>query len=164
MGATQNSRHSAATRTASLGGADAATMHDLVRKLSCAGISIVYISHHLDEVLGLADRITVLRDGRRMSRSRTSARSGPARPAELTLTVRAHEVVAVLGPAVDGQSELFDLLGGRRRPSGGRIRVAGADVAAGDHRGAGRPATEHDDGVPAGGQPLSLRRSSTAEE
>ncbi|MCX5494471.1 sugar ABC transporter ATP-binding protein [Kaistia dalseonensis] len=34
-----------------------------VRALRSQGVAIIYISHHLDEVLALADRITVLRDG-----------------------------------------------------------------------------------------------------
>jgi ribose transport system ATP-binding protein len=34
------------------------------RQLRSEGIAIVYISHRMEEVLSLADRITVLRDGR----------------------------------------------------------------------------------------------------
>ena len=35
-----------------------------IRRLRAQGVGIVYISHRLDEVLAIADRITVLRDGR----------------------------------------------------------------------------------------------------
>jgi len=39
---------------------------DLVRNLKKRGVSIVFISHALEEALALADRITVLRDGKRV--------------------------------------------------------------------------------------------------
>ncbi len=37
---------------------------DLVRRLRARGITIVYISHRLEEVFRIADRVTVLKDGR----------------------------------------------------------------------------------------------------
>ena len=43
---------------------DAAHLADAIRSLRAAGTAFVYISHFLDEVLGLADTVTVLRDGR----------------------------------------------------------------------------------------------------
>jgi ribose transport system ATP-binding protein len=39
----------------------------IVRKLTEQGISIIYISHHLDEVFKIADRVTVIRDGEKIS-------------------------------------------------------------------------------------------------
>ena len=36
----------------------------VIRRLSGEGVAIVYISHRMEEVLALADRVTVLRDGR----------------------------------------------------------------------------------------------------
>jgi len=35
----------------------------IIKRLAAEGISIIYISHHLDEVFKIADRVTVIRDG-----------------------------------------------------------------------------------------------------
>ena len=50
--------------TASLSHQEASTLMRMVRKLADQGIGIVYISHKLDEIFEIADRVTVLRDGR----------------------------------------------------------------------------------------------------
>lgn len=50
--------------TSSLTHADAAALFDVIRRLKAAGIAVVYISHFLEEILQLAGRCTVLRDGR----------------------------------------------------------------------------------------------------
>ena len=39
----------------------------IIKKLSAEGISIIYISHHLDEVFKIADRVTVIRDGEKIN-------------------------------------------------------------------------------------------------
>jgi ribose transport system ATP-binding protein len=49
--------------TTALGPQEVDQLHALVRERSNAGVGIVYVSHRLPEVLGIADRITVLRDG-----------------------------------------------------------------------------------------------------
>lgn len=46
---------------------DADNLMKIIRKLSAAGISCIYISHRLEEVFALADRIAVLRDGNLIS-------------------------------------------------------------------------------------------------
>jgi ribose transport system ATP-binding protein len=50
--------------TATLPEADVATLHDVLRRLRAQGLGIVYVTHRLDEVFRMADRVTVLRDGR----------------------------------------------------------------------------------------------------
>jgi ABC-type sugar transport system ATPase subunit len=50
--------------TSSLSEAEAKRLFDVVRQLRAAGISIVYISHRLEEIINLADDISVLRDGK----------------------------------------------------------------------------------------------------
>jgi ribose transport system ATP-binding protein len=49
--------------TTALGPEDVERLHALVLEQSRAGVGIVYVSHRLPEVLGIADRVTVLRDG-----------------------------------------------------------------------------------------------------
>ena len=50
--------------TSSLQRDDVVHLFNLIRKLSAEGISVIYISHFLEEVRQIADRFTVLRDGR----------------------------------------------------------------------------------------------------
>ena len=49
--------------TASLTEIDVTRLFDLVRRLKSRGVGIVYISHRLEEIFEIADRVTVLRDG-----------------------------------------------------------------------------------------------------
>jgi ribose transport system ATP-binding protein len=50
--------------TSSLQREDVGHLFTLIRKLSAEGISVIYISHFLEEVRQISDRFTVLRDGR----------------------------------------------------------------------------------------------------
>jgi ABC-type sugar transport system ATPase subunit len=50
--------------TSALNANEKEALFRLIRQLRARGIGIIYISHHLHEVTALADRITVLRDGR----------------------------------------------------------------------------------------------------
>ena len=40
------------------------TLFDVVRRLTAEGVGVVYISHRLDEIRRIGDRVTVLADGR----------------------------------------------------------------------------------------------------
>jgi ribose transport system ATP-binding protein len=53
--------------TAALGLADTDRLHELIRRLAEQGQAILYISHRLDEVFRIADKITVLKDGHRVA-------------------------------------------------------------------------------------------------
>ena len=50
--------------TSSLTSVETKTLHRMIRTLRESGRTIVYVSHFLDEVLNLADTVTVLRSGR----------------------------------------------------------------------------------------------------
>jgi ABC-type sugar transport system ATPase subunit len=50
--------------TAPLGAFERSRLYDLIGRLKENGVSIIFISHDLDEVLQLCDRVSVMRDGR----------------------------------------------------------------------------------------------------
>jgi D-xylose transport system ATP-binding protein len=50
--------------TAALTGAEVETLFRIVGELKARGVGMVYISHKLEEVFRISDRVTVLRDGR----------------------------------------------------------------------------------------------------
>jgi len=52
--------------TSSLSREEVGLLFEIIRKLRRQGLAIVYISHHLPEILEIADRVTVLRDGRKV--------------------------------------------------------------------------------------------------
>ncbi len=61
--------------TASLGEADADNLFEVLEALRGEGVTIIYISHYLDEVFRLSDRIVVLRDGEVRGQFETKATS-----------------------------------------------------------------------------------------
>ncbi|MBZ4321403.1 sugar ABC transporter ATP-binding protein [Streptomyces huiliensis] len=50
--------------TAVLTSGEVATLFGIVRELRDSGVGVVFITHHLEEIAALGDRVTVLRDGR----------------------------------------------------------------------------------------------------
>jgi simple sugar transport system ATP-binding protein len=128
--------------TSVLAPAEARELFDVMRRLAADGVTVVFISHKIPEVLEVATRIVVMRRGRiivdggamtaealaeamveRRSRDETRRRAGggPAGgPPALrldALEVHPGEVVAIIGVAGNGQSglaaNLRDMLRGR---------------------------------------------------
>jgi len=58
--------------TAALTGAEVGVLLEILRGLRNEGISAIYISHKLDEVFAISDRITVLRDGKSITTLETA--------------------------------------------------------------------------------------------
>ena len=50
--------------TAALNDAEVAVLHDLIRRFVTPDTAVIYISHRMDELKRITDRITVIRDGR----------------------------------------------------------------------------------------------------
>ncbi len=66
-------RHGRADRVA-LGRTRCERLFAIIRELSASGVAVLYVSHRLDEILDLCDRVTVFRDGRSVMQA------GPRRP------------------------------------------------------------------------------------
>ena len=62
--------------TASLTEREAAHLFEVVARLRADGAGVIYISHRLEEIFSIADRITVLRDGQTVT---TAAAGGLGR-------------------------------------------------------------------------------------
>ncbi len=63
--------------TAYLTRQEAAQLFALIRRLRADGVTLVYISHRLEEVFELADRVSILRDGALISTERVSDTNEP---------------------------------------------------------------------------------------
>lgn len=53
--------------TAALGARETRTLLDLIERLRGRGQSVLFVTHRLDEVVAVSDRVTVLRDGKTVS-------------------------------------------------------------------------------------------------
>ncbi|HET7412519.1 MAG TPA: sugar ABC transporter ATP-binding protein, partial [Pararhizobium sp.] len=88
--------------TAALNKNQADFLFKLIRDLAGRGLAIVYISHHLDEVLSISDRITILRNGRKVQ----VTKRGEADKDSLISMIVGHDIDAV--PADEGGSSVGD--------------------------------------------------------
>jgi rhamnose transport system ATP-binding protein len=144
---------------------ETAHLFAILEKLQKKGVTLIYVSHKLDEVFRLCQRITVLRDGehvgtyeaarttpREVVRSMVGRDIDPAarvartvppeapvvllvehltrRPwfDDVSLTVRAGEIVGLFGLVGSGRSELLETLFGLYRAEAGRVSFAGQPV------------------------------------
>jgi rhamnose transport system ATP-binding protein len=149
--------------TASLTPAETERLFRVVRRIRDRGTSVVLISHRLEELAGLVDTVTVLRDGHHVATRLAAgldeaevirlmvgrnldrawgggaADPGPERLRverltqagayeDVSLTLRAGEVVALAGLVGAGRSELARTLVGITIPGSGRILVDGHEV------------------------------------
>lgn len=109
--------------TASLGAADVARLERIVSDLAARGVAIVYISHRLDEVRRLAHRVTVLRDGCRVT---TMPAAGLDEREMVRLMVGRTLQARELSPVPSGAEEVLRVdalsLPDPERPGGYRLR------------------------------------------
>jgi len=58
--------------TAALPDKEVSSLFAIVRRLAKSGVAILFISHRLDEVFDIGDRVTVFRDGRKVATERVA--------------------------------------------------------------------------------------------
>src|ERR1700754_15655 len=63
--------------TAALNDAEVQVLHDLIRRFRKPDTGVIYISHRMDELKAISDRITVIRDGRYVDTLDTATTSMP---------------------------------------------------------------------------------------
>ena len=150
--------------TAVLSGRDADRLHDIIAVLRQSGVGIVYISHRLEEVFRIADRMTVMKDGalvgvttpaestvddviRMMVGRSLSARFPKAnnrrigtevlrvenlrrgtKVRDVSLSVRAGEIVGLGGLVGSGRTETARLIFGADAREAGEIRMHGKPI------------------------------------
>jgi ABC-type sugar transport system ATPase subunit len=152
--------------TATLSSVEVDRLLRVVRQLRDRGISTIYVSHRLEEIFTIADRVTVLRDGRHVMTNDAAAvdragliramvgravnegysselraaptataavvldvrsLSAPPRFSDVSLTVRAGEIVALAGLVGAGRTSAALALAGAI-PARGEVRLKGSLV------------------------------------
>jgi ribose transport system ATP-binding protein len=63
--------------TATLTPREVARLFEIVRAARDSGVAVIYVSHHLQEIFDLCDRVTVLRNGRRIDTFSVTATDAP---------------------------------------------------------------------------------------
>ena len=112
--------------TAPLSGAETTRLFGTISELRARGVSIIYITHRLPEIFQLADRVTVLRDGRHVLTCDTSAIT----PEELVRKMVGDAPAFVGGVQPAGRSrELFRVVG---FTAAGKFEDISFDVNAGE--------------------------------
>ncbi len=107
------------------------TLFDVVRRLTADGVAVVYISHRLEEIRRIGDRVTVLSDGRTVATGIAAST-----PTERLVELMVGDVVERLypdRPRSDGEVAL-SVRGLRRLPE---VREASFEVHAGEVVGLG---------------------------
>ena len=151
--------------TAVLSVQDAERLLGIIRSLRERGVGIIYISHRLDEVFRIADRITVMKDGASVAtvnrsevevddvirmmvgRSlkalfgedvarvpgaemlRVENLSDGSRIRDVSISLRAGEIVGLGGLVGAGRTEFVRMIFGAERAHSGRIFVQGREVS-----------------------------------
>ena len=152
--------------TAVLAGSDVENLFAIIAKLKASGLLILYVSHRLEEVFAIADRITVLRDGRKVDTVAASATTQPHLVQMMTgrdvvETVRLPPVATAPEPLLrmawrdDGRSSEFTVQPGEIVGLAGLVG-SGRSAIAQTLVGLGPPSMARSARIEMAGQPVSL--------
>ena len=100
----------------------------IIRELTSQGIAVIYISHRLEEIRDIGDRVTVLKDGRTTA-ANLPARSTPTRELVSRMTGRTIEYVFPPREKKTGTTPLLEVAGLTRE---GEFADASLSVKAGE--------------------------------
>ncbi|GAA6208503.1 sugar ABC transporter ATP-binding protein [Cognatishimia sp. WU-CL00825] len=89
--------------TSALSEEDKGRLFDFIRRMKAEGISIIYISHHMPEIFGIAEQVTVMRDGQIVLSERTAETSEDA----VIRTMTGSELENFVKPHKDVSSEVL---------------------------------------------------------
>ncbi len=92
--------------TSSISESDSEHLFAILRGLRDRGTAIVFVSHKLEEVYGLCDRVTVLRDGRNVITGRRLADISRAEIVRAMVGRETQEAVTVTRPSATGTARL----------------------------------------------------------
>ncbi|WFS04796.1 sugar ABC transporter ATP-binding protein [Rhizobium tumorigenes] len=157
--------------TSALSATEVEVLFKVIRDLTSRGVSIVYISHHLEEALQITDYAVVLRDGAMTAKADVkdidlewivrnmvgenfdlgsppsgyefgdvalsvsgvsvadASGTGYSVVDNLSLDVRAGEIVCIYGLMGAGRTELLECVAGRVPSTGGKVMLEGQDVS-----------------------------------
>jgi ABC-type sugar transport system ATPase subunit len=118
--------------TSALSDAEVARLFRVIGDLKARGTSVIYISHKMNEVFTLADRVTVLRDGKFVA----TARRGDTNPDQVVRWMVGREIAALkLDTRSEAGAPLLEVRGLDIPRPAGSGRPALRDVAFTLHRG-----------------------------
>jgi len=100
---------------------------DIVRGIQRLGASVLYVSHRLDEIFKIADRVTVLRDGRIVG-TRDTAVLNPQSLAELMVGDQVDAAFRLTRAGTGGEASVLAV----RELAGGTLRRLDMSVAPGE--------------------------------
>jgi ribose transport system ATP-binding protein len=113
--------------TSSLPRSDAERLFDVIGRLSASGVSVIYISHFLEEVARVAHRYTVLRDGRAVASGRV-AETSPRELVEHMVGRKVGEIFARVAHRPGDDLVELDVLSGARLPQAVSLRLRRGEI------------------------------------